>query len=35
MMRWEKRHNDAIKENFTNRLSRKEVEWPVITQQRK
>ena len=31
MRRWEKRHEDALKGNFTNRHSRKEVQWPEVS----
>ena len=29
-VRWEKRHEDELKGNFTNRQERKEVPWPDI-----
>ena len=29
-VRWEKRHNEALKGHFTNRQERKEVPWPDI-----
>ena len=35
MIRWVKRHNDALKGNFTNTQSGEEVQLPVIGQQRK